>query len=100
MPLVADEGRGVFHFVDDPCLQPLEHMEVPSGDHHPPVRLDREERLLQGVRELQAVHICRSSVGAVCRHLSTAGFMFPMRRWHQVWDAGTLTAHTAYQATK
>ena len=34
-PLVADEGWVVLHFIEDPCLQPLEHMEVPHGGHHP-----------------------------------------------------------------
>ena len=53
-PLVADEGWGMLHFVEGPCLQTLEHMEGPHGDHHPPMRLDRDERLLQVVRELKA----------------------------------------------
>ena len=58
----------MLHFVEDPCPQLLEHMEVPSGDHQLPMRLDccRECENWSCKR----VHICRSSVDAVCRPLS------------------------------
>ena len=42
-PLIADERRGVLQFVKDPRLQTLEHMEVPCGNYHPPVRLYQKE---------------------------------------------------------
>ena len=53
-PLIPDERWGVLQFVNDPCLQSLEYVEVPGGNHHPPVRLDWKEGSLKGVWELQA----------------------------------------------
>ena len=60
-------------FIQSPRLQPLDHMELPRGDHHPPMCLDWQERLLQERRNFKLVHICSSSVNAICRHFSTSG---------------------------
>ena len=55
------------HFVEDPCLEPLEHMEVPCGEHHPPMRWTGRNECCTECKNYWQVHIRDSSMDAVPR---------------------------------
>ena len=63
----------MLHFVKDPCLQTLEHMEVPCGNYHPLVHLHCKD-CRRECGNCKQVHMRSSSVDAVCRHLIASSF--------------------------
>ena len=54
MAFNADERWSMLHLVKDPCVPTLEHVQLPCGNYHPPVRVYHKGRLLMGMDELKS----------------------------------------------